>query len=269
MRKSSKELPGWNELSRILEKEAKRKLPPGKLNVHYPDFSLVVKLFMIYGGKNNLFQKHFDLREFLKKAGLILDVLVKSMLAEEVTKERKTLLNKIYGYLSEEDQPQKSDLIFVFGSANLERVKKAVELYKKGLAPKILFSGHGPIYEPDRPVEAIEYCNLAIREGVPREAIVLEPQSITIPDNVRRSLNLLDQLKVDFKKVILVNSPHVQRRGWCHFKKYLPDKIKLFRVNCLSKPEYQRDNWFKTEAGIRIVLNEFIKMRAAVILNTA
>ena len=160
-------------------------------------------------------------------------------------------------------------MIFVFGSSNLARAEKAVELYKKDLAPKIIFSGGSPIYDPVRPVEAREYRRLALKQGVPDKAIIVEDQSITTADNIKCSLNLLDQLKVKLEKIILVNSPSSQRRGWCHFKKYLPDKIKLFRINCATKPEYNKVNWFRNEAGIRIILNEFVKMKVAVILDTA
>lgn len=269
MRKDSKTIPGKKELSKILKKEAKRNLPPGKKDVHYPDFSLAIRLFNIYGNYGSIFKEKIREGEFVEKARKILDKVTKRILSDKNLKKNKNLFKKIYVYLSEEDKPQKSDLIFVFAALTLARAEKAVELYKRGFAPLIIFSGCSPIYQKKKLPEAKEYEKFALSEGVPQNSILVEDNSITIPDNVRTSLNLLDKLRIKPKRIILVNSPYVERRGWVHFKKYLPDKVRLIRVNCSTRTEYSKENWFKNENGIRAILNEFIKMRIAVILNTA
>lgn len=269
MRKNSGELPGSGELAKILAHEANRKLPPGKRGVHYPDFSLATELFQAYGESGRIFRKDIKMAVFLKEGKLITDRVTEKIINDKAPTEKKSLLNRVYDYLSEEDKPLKSDLIFVFGSDYRERAKTAVSLYKNNLAPKLLFSGHGPIWDQSRPIEALEYQKYAIANGVPRGAIIVEDRSITTADNIKRSLNLLDKLGVKFGRIILVNSTYSQRRGWCHFRKYLPNRIKLFRVNCVSRQEYQRDQWFKSRAGVRRILNEFTKMKIAVILDTA
>lgn len=268
MRKDSKMLPGKEELAAILWKEARRKLLKGKEKAHYPNFSLAIRLFDLYGEYGDIFQKKFRAGVFIEKAKIILDKLVKKILKDPRWDRKKNLFNKIYNYLSEEDKLEKSDLIFVFAAPTLTRVEKAIELYKKGLAPLLVFSGCSPIYQQKENSEAVKYKNFAIAQGVSESSIIVENNSITIPDNVRSSLNLLDKLKIKFKRLILVNSPYVQRRGWVHFKKYLPDGVRVYRVNSSCKPEYTKENWFKNEQGIQAILNEFVKMKIAVILNT-
>lgn len=269
MRKNNKLIPDKKELFEILQKEAKRDLPKGKENIHYPDFSLIEKLFKVYKEDGFLFTKKFNQINLINEAKKILNNLVKKILDDKNIESKKPLFDKIYDYLSEEDKPQKSDLIFVFATSTLFRAEKARGLYHQGLASLVMLSGGSPFYQPKKISEALEYRNFLIKEGIPESALIIEEESITIPDNVRSSLNQLDKLKIKFKNLILVNSPYVQRRGWVHFKKYLPDVINIYRVNSNCGPEYKKKNWFSNEAGIRAVLNEFIKMRVAVILNTA
>lgn len=269
MRKNTKLIPGKKEFFEILQKEAKRDLPKSKENIHYPDFSLIRKLFKVYKEDELLFIKKFNQTNFINEVKKTLNDLVKKILDDKNIESKKPLFDKIYNYLSEEDEPQKSDLIFVFAAPTLFRAEKANELYRQGLAPLIMLSGHAPFYQSKKISEALEYRNFLIKGGTPKDSLIIEEESITIPDNVRSSLNRLDELKIKFKSLILINSPYVQRRGWAHFKKYLSDGITICRVNSNCGQEYKKENWFSNEAGIRAILNEFVKMKIAVILNTA
>ena len=182
----------------------------------------------------------------------------------------RDLLDRCYDYLSEEDVPKPSDLIFVFGGKTPARPERAAQLYAKGLAPRMMMSGGNAIYAQHKDkTEAEIYRDIAIGSGVPVEAIIVESTSITVPDNVRVSLNLLDEMGIQVDSFTLVNSPYTQRRGWALFKKHVPDKVTLYRVNCDTKPEFSRDQWYQQENTMRVVLSEFMKMRASVVYNTA
>jgi len=52
------------------------------------------------------------------------------------------VLEPIWTYLARTDDPLKSDVIFVFGSLDLEVPRRAAELYTAGFAPRVLVSGH-------------------------------------------------------------------------------------------------------------------------------
>lgn len=269
MRKNSKQIPGAKELGRILAKEAKRALPKGKKTIHYPDFSLAIQLFELYNVSSDFLVKDLPATEIVETSRSFLDDLLGKILKDPLVGKRRGLFDRVYDYLSEEDKLEKADLIFAFGSPTLVRAEKAVELYKQDFASIILFSGGGHIYNEEGLPEAIAYKNFAIEKGVPIEAILIEINSITIPDNIRSSLNILGKLGFSLRSLILVNSPYTQRRGWCHFRKYLSDEVRIYRVNCATKDDYLKENWYENEKGIRAVLNEFVKMRVAMVLNTA
>ncbi len=269
------QLPDLAELKNILSVEAKRDFPEGKDQEHYFDFSPIEKLISHFGLSDDFLRASFtqqDIAEhdLFRKGKMLIESLKQELLPKELDAEVVKKCNAVYDYLAEEDVPEKVDLIFVFGAKTLLRIEKAIEIYKLGLSDKILISGRGPYYAENQSVsEADIYRRIAMEQGIPSSALITEEESITIPDNVRSSLNLLDDKRVAYSSLILVNSPYVQRRGYAHFKKYLPDTVKLIRVNSGTGDQYKRDTWYKNEAGIDTVLSEYIKAKVAVSLNTA
>jgi hypothetical protein len=263
-------LPTLAELEQIIQAEAPRPVPQEQQDAHYPDFSAMQKLLQILGLPDIFSWAHsFDElknQDLLVKINNTVQELVGRVLESP---QHNTAYNDVYQYLSEQDVPQKSDLLFVFGSKTEERAKTAVALYAQGLAPKILFSGGNPFYAQRNLSEAEQYQQYAVAHGVPRENTIIETHSLTIPDNVRTSLNLLDASGVYPTSIILVNSPYAQRRGWAVFKKYVPANTALYRVNCVTSDKYSRGGWYKSEDGVKVIFNEFIKMWIAVLLNTA
>jgi len=274
-RNNFSQLPDSGELQNILNTEVNRNLPPGKEGEHYFDFSPLIKMARHFGVSAQLLAQDFSKEDavneqLFEKGKAILEELKENILDNNLSHEDIEAMNAVYDYLAEEDIPKKSDLIFVFGAKTSLRIEKAVELFNKKISERIVLSGKGPHYGKNSDqTEAVIYAQIAIDKGIPAKAILIEDKSITIPDNVRSSLNLLDNRKISYNSIILVNSPYTQRRGWAHFKKYLPDDVKLIRVNCETGDQYKRDYWYKSPVGIDVVIGEYLKAKVAVSLNTA
>ncbi len=266
MRTSHTQLPSNDEMMHIAAAEAQRPLAEGKTGVHYVNFDAIGALCAHMGVDTDLFlldDKTSD--TILTKGAALVDTLVPKLLSQPPRADTEKLLQDAYAYLAEEDVPQASDIIFVFGTHSLHRAEKAIELYKQGLAPVLLGSGRGPFYgSTDNETEAQRYSDAAKAAGVPETAIVMEEQSITLVDNIRRSLNLLNDRNQRFDSLIIVNSPFAQRRGWAMWRKYLDDNIKLYRVNCAPGSNSSAEQWFRNQDGLRIVLGEYVKLRNAV-----
>jgi hypothetical protein len=265
-RLSNTHLPGVDEMSLIAAAEMQRPLAPSKEGVHYVDFSAMEAVCAQFDLPTDLFElDEKDPKRILEVGGKLLDELVAILLTKTPDPETLHLLEDAYAYLGEEDKPQASDLMFIFGGRTPLRMEKAIELFKAGLAPEMLISGHGPFYGEEGEVsEAQKYADLAIAADVPKSAIIVEDKSITLVDNIRRSLNILDEAGKSFSSLIIVNSPFTQRRGWCMWRKYLPDECQLYRVNCGTGPNFTSDNWYHNEDGIRVILGEFVKLRNAI-----
>ncbi len=93
------------------------------------------------------------------------------------------------------------------------RVEKAVELYRGGIAPRLVFSG-GVGDNP--PSEAQVMRSVAVRLGVPAEACVLEEQSHSTEQNTRYSAELLRSLGA--RRVVVVSDPYHLLRARQYFR---------------------------------------------------
>jgi uncharacterized SAM-binding protein YcdF (DUF218 family) len=154
--------------------------------------------------------------------------------------------------------PLPADLAMVFAAADEEdmarRTRRGVELYTQGHAQRLLVTGGG-VLACGKP-ESKRMSQLAREMGVPVEHLLVEDQSANTFDNVRFSLQLLqDQnLLQQVGTVILTSSEWHMRRVLLTAKKYFPETIKF--VCCPTQEGYNRDNWFKSGGGRRTVMNE-------------
>lgn len=92
------------------------------------------------------------------------------------------------------------------------RVVQAVELYKRGVADRLLFSGGVGVNPPS---EARVMRTLAVQLGVPESACVLEEQSHSTEENARYSTKILRALKAP---VVVVSDPYHLLRARQYFR---------------------------------------------------
>nr|WP_211193771.1 YdcF family protein [Pyxidicoccus fallax] len=93
------------------------------------------------------------------------------------------------------------------------RTEKAVELYRRGLAPRLVFSGGVGVNPPS---EARVMLALATRLGVPAEACVLEEESHSTEENARFAAKLLREAGA--RRVVVVSDPYHLLRARQYFR---------------------------------------------------
>ncbi len=122
--------------------------------------------------------------------------------------------------------PVAADAIVVFaggvgesgqaGGGYQERVKQAVDLYRGGFAPSMIFqSGYVFAFK-----EAEIMRDLALNLGVPSSAIVLEPSGANTYEAAEQVAAVLD--KHGWRRILLVSSPYNMRRAMLVWKKRAP-----------------------------------------------
>lgn len=89
------------------------------------------------------------------------------------------------------------------------RVDQAVALYKEGFAPKILMSGGND--EEDKVNEAETMKKMAIKAGIPAEAILTEKESTSTYENFAYSKKVLNT--AGLRSVIVVTEPYHNARA--------------------------------------------------------
>jgi uncharacterized SAM-binding protein YcdF (DUF218 family)/glycosyltransferase involved in cell wall biosynthesis len=123
--------------------------------------------------------------------------------------------------------PATADAIVVFaggvgesgkaGGGAQERIAQAVTLYKGGFAPVLILSS-GYVYSFQ---EADGMRALAVDQGVPASAILLEKRATNTYQNVRFVDDILREHS--WRRVLLVSSPYHMRRALLVWRKVAPD----------------------------------------------
>jgi uncharacterized SAM-binding protein YcdF (DUF218 family) len=106
-----------------------------------------------------------------------------------------------------------ADGILVFGSNDLRVAEHAVELFKAGLGPWILFSGaRGRMTEDWPETEAATMAALARANGVPDECVFVEDRATNTGENIRFSRELLANAGLALARITVVQKPYMERR---------------------------------------------------------
>ena len=121
-------------------------------------------------------------------------------------------------WVGQRDDATPADAIIVLGAAAYdakpspvfeERIRHGIDLYKRGLAPTLIFTG-GYGGTGARFSESQVARRYALRQGVPEKAILIESLSRNTHDNLRQARALMQQHKLH--SVIIVSDPlHMAR----------------------------------------------------------
>jgi uncharacterized SAM-binding protein YcdF (DUF218 family) len=155
--------------------------------------------------------------------------------------------------------PQTADAIVVFaggvgesGKAGVgvsERVSKAVELYRAGYAPSVVFSS-GYVFTLR---EAESMKAIAVANGVPADAIVLEQAAANTYENVRNT-NEIARAR-GWSRVLLVSSPYHMLRATRTWRKVAPG------ITVIPSPPRESEFYFHERGAsldqIRGIVHEY------------
>lgn len=206
-----------------------------------------------------------SIEEFVTKRDATTEELVQKIMSGKLSRSQLDMLYRNLagdgnGVSGHHAMPR-ADAVFVFGSPNDARVNVAVECYFRNATTKLILSGKGPHYREHHETEADRMKRVAMQAGVPERAIIVENQSVTLPDNVKRTLDLFDEMNWRPRDLIVIATTVIKARAYMEWYKFTPWDIEIHILSPKpSDPDMTEDGWFRTERGIRIVLNEYVKI---------
>ncbi|MEU2727382.1 YdcF family protein [Streptomyces griseoviridis] len=111
------------------------------------------------------------------------------------------------------------------GSHDLRVADTAVDLYKRGMAPLLVFTGATSPTTRDRMPrgEAVHYRERALELGVPSAAVLVEPRARNTGENIRFSRDVLEEAGVEVSSVLLISKPYEERRAYATARKLWPE----------------------------------------------
>ncbi len=168
----------------------------------------------------------------------------------------------ITDFIFVEDEPEKSDIIFLPGGDFSESAMHAAKLYKEGYAPLILPSGKYSIKKKsfispdgkDYETECDYFCAVLKNAGVPYQAILKEPEAAFTWENAIYSRKITDREGFMIRRAIIICQAFHARRCLMYYQQQYPD-TKFFVCPVVTKG-ISRENWFLSRDGIDTVLGE-------------
>ncbi len=166
-------------------------------------------------------------------------------------------IRAITNFIFLEEIPIKADLIIVPGSSHPQLPRKAVQLYKKGYARKIVFTGG---FNPKINKKESDYgTEIAMSLGVPEKDIYREGGSLNTKENAVKSSRIIKRQKLVYKKILLVCKPYHARRLKMTFAKFFP-RSQLLLVPVTDRENITKNNWWREKKKANIVLGEVAKI---------
>ena len=164
-------------------------------------------------------------------------------------------------YLAVEDPLAPADAIVAISGDQGARTATAVELWKRGLAPLIVFAGSSE--DPTSLPSAELMKRDAVRLGVPADRVLTEPSSATTEENATRVTDLFHAYGI--KRAILVTSPYHQRRAAILFDRQVGNTGITFHNYPARDHEWDKTTWWAREPSRSRTLVELAKLGVEVI----
>ena len=135
-------------------------------------------------------------------------------------------LQDLTDFIFLEDEPKKSDVIFLPGSEEGELARTAARLYHKGYAPLIVPSGKYAKWTGKSIVEEFEtesdhFAKILMEEGVPECAILKEREATYTYQNAINTRKLLDEKGIMVKRALLCCQAFHARRSKLYYQIFL------------------------------------------------
>ncbi|MFI5000007.1 MAG: YdcF family protein [Reyranellales bacterium] len=152
-------------------------------------------------------------------------------------------LRTAWDYMRLVRPPEPADAILTLGSFDARAAVHAAALWRAGFAPVVIMSGgiahRGSLLDTgwDRP-EAHVFADMALREGVPAQAILVEERAQNTGDNFILSRVVAEQAGLVLRKVLVVAKPYMTRRGFATGRKVWPDVELLMQCEDIDVVDY-------------------------------
>lgn len=137
-------------------------------------------------------------------------------------------------------EPHPCSVAIGLGSHDLGVAETTAELYHRGMAPVIVFTGATSRTTHERMPrgEAEHYRERAVELGVPERAILVEPNARNTGENIRLSRALLEDLGMPVTSVLLVSKPYEERRAYATARKLWPNVEWVCVSTSMTLPDY-------------------------------
>ncbi|MBE9376094.1 YdcF family protein [Saccharopolyspora sp. HNM0983] len=152
-----------------------------------------------------------------------------------VPQQLRADVQTLWEYHRLDHEPKPVDVAIGLGSHDPGVPVHAAQLYARGLFDLIVFTGANAPTSLERfpRGEAVHYREIALDNGIPDEAILLEPDARNTGENIALTRDLLRERGVHVGSALLVSKPYQQRRALATARKLWPE----VEFGCTAQPQ--------------------------------
>lgn len=153
--------------------------------------------------------------------------------------------------------PVRSDLLAALGGDNGGRADKVLELYRRGLGPRVLLTGPESFSKT-----RLAYLNFRakylVQEGVPELAIYVDRDSANSREEAVNTLKRMRAMKLN-RVLVVSDPPHMRRLSWV-WGRVFAGSGKEFILVASDMDGWDAEHWWRTSANAQFVFGECIKL---------
>ncbi len=154
--------------------------------------------------------------------------------------------------------PVKADLIITLGGGNGGRDDRALELYAKGIASKVLITGQEGAYRKTRTSYLNWRAQYLVDQGVPRSALLFDLRSTSSWDEAVNTLRLMQAMKLN-RALVVSDPPHMRRLAWV-WGRVFAGSGKEYTLVASGMEDWDAGHWWRTSGNAQFVFGEYIKL---------
>ena len=151
------------------------------------------------------------------------------------------------------EPPSSADVIVLLGGDSIARLIAGVDLYRQGMAPKVLVAGSDGAGGTRVSNPRLQYL---LDAGVPRDAIVVDDLPVNSREEALRTLARMREAR--WRKALVVSDPpHMRRLSWIWRRAFDGAEVSYVLVSSQARwwrgSEWWRDDWAREFVGNEVV----------------
>lgn len=170
------------------------------------------------------------------------------------------LIDCISDFIFVDDFITSSDVILIPGGSHPQLAEMAAKLYKQGMAPYILASGHANPKIPNYSSEAEYLKSIAVDLGVPPEKFICENKASHTFENAEFSCQMLRNMNIKADKIILVCKAFHSRRVLFTYRYNFPASTEFLVASVTDKQGLCKSKWYTKPEYVSTVMSEVEKI---------
>ena len=148
--------------------------------------------------------------------------------------------------------------MFALGGDNGARADRVLELYRKGLAPKVLLGSSEGMHSRTRTRYLNWRARYLVDAGIPEKVLLYDHRSTSSWDEAVNTLQLMQSMNMD-RVLVVSDPPHMRRLAWV-WGKVFARSGKEFTLVASGMEGWDAGHWWRTSANAQFVFGEYIKL---------